>query len=147
MQESLTLDQFAAIIAGRKVIGDPRVKTQHLLGGGSWNSPGDGTAQVWWQLRVAHQRCEAEDMAVVINKGHGHGANQHTYKRLMAFERLLVLMLRMAGSKATCGVRFTAQREHELSIRSPSQYPFREIGRQAMVWIIFTFKVSISHDI
>ena len=82
LHEDLTPDQYVAIIADKKVIGDPRVKTQHLLGAGSWSSLGDGTVQVWWQLRVAHQRYAAEDFAEPINKGHGHGGNEHTYKKI-----------------------------------------------------------------
>ncbi|KAL9051500.1 MAG: hypothetical protein Q9162_005973 [Coniocarpon cinnabarinum] len=82
LQENLSPDQYVAIIANKKVIGDPRVKTQHLIGGGHWSTPGDGTVQVWWQLRVAHQRFASEDMAKTINKGHAHGYNQQTYQKI-----------------------------------------------------------------
>ncbi|KAF2480449.1 Scytalone dehydratase, partial [Neohortaea acidophila] len=111
LQDGFTPDQFAAIIADRKVIGDPRVKTQHLLGGGSWSSPGDGTVQVWRQRRVAHQRYEAEDMAVVVNKGHGHGANQHTYRKIDGIWKIVGVNAKNGWVEATCGVPFTAQRE------------------------------------
>ena len=95
LQENLTPDQYVAIIADGKVIGDPRVKTQHLLGGGNWSSPGDGTVQVWWQLRVAHQRYAAEDLAEPINKGHAHGANQHTYKKIQGTWKIVGIKARV----------------------------------------------------
>lgn len=82
LEESLTPDQFAAIIADKKVIGDPCVKTQHLLGAGKWIGSSDGTVQVSWQIRVAHVRFATEEMAKTINYGHAHGATTHIYKKI-----------------------------------------------------------------
>lgn len=63
------------------MIGDKRLKTQHLLGGAKWERLSDGSVQVVHQLRVAHQRYENEDMAVDVNKGHAHGWATHVYRQ------------------------------------------------------------------
>lgn len=94
LQENLTPEQFTAIIADKKVIGDPHVKTQHLLGAGNWSSPGDGTVQVSWQLRVAHQRV-AEDMTTQVNFGHAHGYNQHTYRKIEGVWKIVGIAARI----------------------------------------------------
>lgn len=83
LHESLSPDQFVAIIGDKKVIGDPRVKTQHLLGASHWGTSDDGDVVVKWQARVAHQRHATEDiMSEVVNKGHGHGVVEHTYRKV-----------------------------------------------------------------
>ena len=80
LHEHLTPDGFAAILS--EVLGDKRLKTQHLLGGARWERLGDGTVRVWHQVRVAHQRYADEDLAVVANKGHAHGLVQHWYRKV-----------------------------------------------------------------
>lgn len=75
LHDGLTPAKFAAIIAD--AIGDKRMKTQHFLGSAKWERLSDGTVHVWHQIRVAHQRYVDEDLAVVENKGHGHGTVQH----------------------------------------------------------------------
>ena len=82
LEESLTPEQFAALISSKKVIGDPRVKTQHLLGGSDWSESDDGTVQVWWQLRVAHQRYEDLEHTSVAFRGHAHGSVTHRFKKI-----------------------------------------------------------------
>ena len=82
LHEHLSPDEFVAIISDAKVIGNPRLKTQHFLGGAQWECLNDGTVQVWHQIRVAHQRYVDDDLAVVANKGHAHGATQHCYRKI-----------------------------------------------------------------
>ena len=65
--ESLKPDEFAAIISSPKVIGDKRVKTQHLLGGADWE--------------LLKERYADDDLAKVVNKGHGYGVTEHWYKK------------------------------------------------------------------
>jgi scytalone dehydratase len=37
---------------------------------------------------VAHQRYVDEDLAVVANKGHGHGVTQHWYRKIEGIWKL-----------------------------------------------------------
>lgn len=82
LHEKLSPDEYVAIISGPKVIGDKRLKTQHLLGGAQWELLSDGTVTASHQIRVAHQRYANEDLAVVVNKGHAHGVTQHWYRKV-----------------------------------------------------------------
>jgi scytalone dehydratase len=83
LHENLTPDEYVAILSDAKLLGDKRMMTQHLLGGSKWEGRSrDGTVRVWHQLRVAHQRYAGEDLAVVINKGHGYGRVQHCYRKV-----------------------------------------------------------------
>ncbi|MCJ1446843.1 MAG: hypothetical protein MMC23_007350 [Stictis urceolatum] len=80
LHEKLSPDEYVAILTD--TIGDKRMKTQHFLGGAKWECLSNGTVQVWHQVRVAHQRYTDEDLAVVANKGHAHGATQHWYRKI-----------------------------------------------------------------
>ncbi|TVY21545.1 Scytalone dehydratase [Lachnellula arida] len=82
LHEQLSPEAFVAILADVKLLGDKRMKTQHLLGGARWERLGDGTVQAWHQIRVAHQRYVSEDLAVVANKGHAHGVTRHWYRKV-----------------------------------------------------------------
>lgn len=80
LHPSLNPDEYAEVI--KAVIGDKRVKTQHLLGDGKIERLDDGTVHIWHQIRVGHQRYAKEDLAEVINKGHGYGVTQHWYRKI-----------------------------------------------------------------
>jgi scytalone dehydratase len=80
VHEGLTPDEYIKIVI--EVLGDKRLKTQHLLGGGKWELLNDGTVHVSHQIRVAHQRYSNEDLAVVINKGHSHGVTQYWFRKV-----------------------------------------------------------------
>ena len=82
LHEQLSPDEFAGILSGPKLLGDKRMKTQHLLGGAEWERLSDGTVHVSHQIRVAHQRYVNEDLAVVANKGHAHGVTEHWYRKI-----------------------------------------------------------------
>ena len=82
LHENLSPDEYVAILSGPKLLGDKRMKTQHFIGASKWECLSDGTVQAWHQMRVAHQRYANEDLAVVINKGHAHGAIQHLYRKI-----------------------------------------------------------------
>jgi len=82
LHENLSPIDFAAIISNMKVIGDERLKTQHLLGKGKWERLSDGSVTVTHQIRVAHQRYTDKDLVVVANKGHAHGTTQHWFRKI-----------------------------------------------------------------
>ena len=82
LHEQLSPEQYVAILSDPKLLGDKRLKTQHFLGGAKWERLGEGTVRADHQIRVAHQRYENEDLAVVANKGHAHGITQHWYRKI-----------------------------------------------------------------
>jgi scytalone dehydratase len=82
LYENLSPEEFVAIISDAKLLGDKRLKTQHLIGGSKWERSSDGTVQAWHQARVAHQRYTDEDLSVVANKGHAHAYVQHLYRKI-----------------------------------------------------------------
>ncbi|KAF2479588.1 Scytalone dehydratase-domain-containing protein [Neohortaea acidophila] len=83
LKERLSPDEFIAIHASPKVIGDPRVKTQHLVGVSRWSGvEADGSVRGSHQLRVAHQRYADEGLKEVVNKGHGYGVVHQSYAKV-----------------------------------------------------------------
>ncbi|KAL6800777.1 Scytalone dehydratase [Trichoderma sp. SZMC 28013] len=78
--ENLTPESYSTILIG--MIGDKRLKTQHLLGRGQWELQKDGVVRVAWQIRAAHIRYADETLAEVTNHGHGHGVTTHWYKKV-----------------------------------------------------------------
>jgi scytalone dehydratase len=56
LHENLSPDEYVAILSSTKLLGDPRMKTQHLLGASKRECLDDGSVQVGHQIRVAHQR-------------------------------------------------------------------------------------------
>jgi scytalone dehydratase len=82
LHENISPDEYVAILSGMHLLGDPRVKTQHLMGASSWECLSDGSVHVWHQIRVAHQRYADEELSAVVNKGHGYGATQHWYRKI-----------------------------------------------------------------
>lgn len=80
VHENLSPDEYSTILID--LIGDKRLKTQHLLGGAQWERSSDDAVKVTHQIRVAHQRYVDESLAKVSNKGHGHGTVTHWYKKI-----------------------------------------------------------------
>lgn len=63
------------------MIGDKRLKTQHLLGvSKKWDTLDSNTSTVTYQIRVTHQRYEKADLATVTCKGYAHGYVTHRYR-------------------------------------------------------------------
>ncbi|UKZ94641.1 uncharacterized protein TrAFT101_009496 [Trichoderma asperellum] len=79
LHENLSPGEYSTILFG--MIGDKRLKTQHLLGGSQWERLNDGAIRVAYQIRVAHQRYVDESLGRVANKGHGHGVTTHWYRK------------------------------------------------------------------
>ena len=81
LSEDISPEQYADIIKNQ-MIGDPKLKTQHLVGAIKWKALDDGTVQSQMQLRVAHQRYSDDECTQVVNKGHGIGATTHLYRKV-----------------------------------------------------------------
>lgn len=81
LHESLTPDEYVAILSSPSLIGDKELMSQHLLGQGRWERLGDDSVTVMHQIRVAHQRYSDESFTTVVNHGHSHATVQHWYRR------------------------------------------------------------------
>lgn len=77
---------FVAMASDPKVLGDPRLRTQHLVGGAARWARGATEDEVTGshQMRVAHQRhADDDEMAeVVAARGHAHGRATVWYRRV-----------------------------------------------------------------
>ena len=73
--------KFLEMATSRDFLGDPRVKTQHLLGASSWKKISEDFVIGHHQLRAAHQVYTDETLTTVKLKGHSHATNEHYYRR------------------------------------------------------------------
>lgn len=63
-------------------LGDPNIKTQHLLGGTWWEKISDTEVIGHHQLRAAHQVYTDESRKTVKLVGHSHATNEHYYRKI-----------------------------------------------------------------
>jgi hypothetical protein len=75
-------DDFVKMVSNPAVLGDPLLKTQHLIGGTRWERVNDVEAIGYHQLRVPHVRYSDETHQHVIIKGHAYSLNTNFYKRI-----------------------------------------------------------------
>lgn len=80
--EDLTPDAYVAILSSPGVLGNPLLKSQHLIGSKKYELLEDGRIRVHNQIRVAHQLYNDDELTAVRNKGHGHGVAIHTYEKV-----------------------------------------------------------------
>ena len=65
-----------------KVIGNPRLKTQHLVGASKWMKTSEIEITGHLQMRVAHQKYADEKMTEIAAKGHAHSKGTMWYRRV-----------------------------------------------------------------
>jgi len=63
-------------------LGDPCVKTQHLLGATRWERISDTEVIGHHQLRAAHQVYTDASLKEVKLWGHSHATNEHYYRKV-----------------------------------------------------------------
>ncbi|EXJ56424.1 scytalone dehydratase [Cladophialophora yegresii CBS 114405] len=80
--EAMPADAFIEMISDKKVLGDPRLMTQHFCGASTWERVSDTEIIGYHQLRVPHQKYADETRSKVLVKGHAHSSNQHWYKKI-----------------------------------------------------------------
>ncbi|KAF3407934.1 putative scytalone dehydratase [Talaromyces pinophilus] len=80
--DSMTAEEYMAMVTDLGFLGDPTVKTQHLLGGTWWEKVSDTEVIGHHQLRAAHQVYTDENLKTVKVKGHGHATNEHYYRKV-----------------------------------------------------------------
>ncbi|KAF4583272.1 conidial pigment biosynthesis scytalone dehydratase Arp1 [Ophiocordyceps camponoti-floridani] len=80
--ESMPADEFIAMVSDDDFLGDPCVKTQHLLGANRWERVSETEVIGHHQLRAAHQVYTAPDLKTVKLRGHSHATNEHYYTKV-----------------------------------------------------------------
>jgi scytalone dehydratase len=75
-------EDFMAMVADQGFLGDPTIKTQHLLGQTWWEKISDTEVIGHHQLRAAHQVYTTPELHTVKLKGHGHASNEHYYRKV-----------------------------------------------------------------
>lgn len=80
--EAMPADEFVAMISRPNLLGNPLLKTQHLIGASRWEKVSDDEIVGYHQIRAAHQRYADETKKSVAAKGHAHSANTHWYRRV-----------------------------------------------------------------
>jgi scytalone dehydratase len=73
---------FMDMITDDGFLGDPCVKTQHLLGATRWERLSDTQVIGHHQLRAAHQVYTSPDLQTLKLKGHSHATNEHYYTKI-----------------------------------------------------------------
>ncbi|TGO49993.1 hypothetical protein BCON_0194g00030 [Botryotinia convoluta] len=80
--EAMPASQFMAMVTDDDFLGDPCVKTQHLLGATRWEKISDDYVIGHHQLRAGHQVYVNADLVEIKLKGHSHATNEHYYKKV-----------------------------------------------------------------
>lgn len=70
---------YVAMVSDPKVIGDPRIKTQHFVGATKWVKESETEITGYHQMRVAHQKYADDALTEVAVKGHAHGKGKMWY--------------------------------------------------------------------
>ncbi|RYP41570.1 hypothetical protein DL767_000912 [Monosporascus sp. MG133] len=80
--ENMPADAFLGMASDPKVLGNPRLKTQHLVGGASkWDKTSETEITGYHQMRVAHQKYKDSQLTEVDVKGHAHGMATIWYRK------------------------------------------------------------------
>ena len=78
----MSADDFLRMVSDAGFLGDPLVKTQHLLGATWWEKISDTEVIGHHQLRAAHNRFTDLTFQRVDRRGHGQATNEHFYKKI-----------------------------------------------------------------
>lgn len=78
----MSVDSFLAMVSSPGFLGDPCIKTQHLLGATWWERISETEIVGHHQLRAAHLRLTGPDLQRVSRRGHSHPTNEHYYKKV-----------------------------------------------------------------
>lgn len=70
------------MITSADFLGDPTIKTQHLLGAMWWEKLSETEVIGHHQLRAAHQVYTDPSLQTVKLKGHSHATNEHYYRKV-----------------------------------------------------------------
>ncbi|RAK79031.1 scytalone dehydratase [Aspergillus fijiensis CBS 313.89] len=81
--EEMPAPEFLLMASDHKFLGNPRLKTQHFVGGASkWLQTSEDEITGQHQMRVAHQKYADDALSEVALKGHAHGQATIWYRRV-----------------------------------------------------------------
>jgi scytalone dehydratase len=75
-------DDFVAMASDPHVIGNPRLRTQHLVGATRWVKTSDTEVIGYHQMRVAHQKYGDDNMSNVVATANAHGKGTVWYRKI-----------------------------------------------------------------
>jgi scytalone dehydratase len=78
----MTSADFLAMVMDVNFLGDPCVKTQHLLGAAKWIKKSEDKVVGNLQIRAAHQVYTTPDCGVVKLRGHSHATNELYFSKV-----------------------------------------------------------------
>ncbi|KFY92186.1 hypothetical protein V500_04273 [Pseudogymnoascus sp. VKM F-4518 (FW-2643)] len=78
---AMAAESFVAMMSSPGFLGDPLLKTQHLLGACEWEKVNDDYVIARQQLRAGHLRFEDETHKVEKQRGHSHATNEFYFKK------------------------------------------------------------------
>lgn len=102
-------DAFIAMMSSPDFVGNPLIRTQHLLGGVSYEYLSENEIIAIHQIRAAHQRYSDDTFTTVAYHANGHGRMQHWYKRLEGSWNLAGLRPEMYWSENDVSKIFSRQ--------------------------------------
>lgn len=74
--------EYILMMSDRGFLGDPLLKTQHLLGAVEWEKVSDDYIIGHQQLRAGHLRFTDETHTVEKQRGHSHATNELYYRKV-----------------------------------------------------------------
>lgn len=80
--DPMPAEEYLAMVSDSSFLGDPTIRTQHLLGGTWWEKVSDTYVIGHHQLRAAHQVYTDPSLQEVKLKGHSHATNEHYYRKV-----------------------------------------------------------------
>ena len=75
-------EEFLALASNPHFLGNPRLKTQHFVGGTKWSQTSETEITGHHQMRVAHQKYADDALTEVAIKGHAHGSGTMWYRKV-----------------------------------------------------------------
>ena len=80
--DDMSAADYMKMVTHPGFLGDPTIKTQHLLGQTWWEKVSETEVIGHHQLRAAHQVYSDADLVEVKLRGHSHATNEHYYRKV-----------------------------------------------------------------
>lgn len=96
--DALPADEFVGMVSSTHFLGNPLIRTQHLIGLGTWDKTSADTIVAHLQLRVAHQKYTDETLGDVRLTANDHGTGVLTLKCIQGEWRFAGLIPRSRWS-------------------------------------------------
>jgi scytalone dehydratase len=80
-RDDIPASEYLEMMKSPMFLGDPLIRTQHLMGASRYERISDNEAVGHHQIRAAHQRYKP-DGVTVENRGHGHSFVKHWYTKV-----------------------------------------------------------------